>query len=154
MKDDGSDLLSLAQKYQELIESLEQQIGEARRKRTVIAEAIDILRKEGVLAQDKLSQIPPVNVSQEYSKKRNMTDSICDILQAGKMLSAEEIYDELMRHGYKSSSQSLKKDVYTRLYRLRISKVLISMKEGGLKKYRINEQGNKQEDNSLFENVK
>ena len=49
----------------------------------------------------------------------------------------EIIHTELVKNGFKSKSENLKRDIYSRLYRLEKDGVLISKKEGGVKKYSL-----------------
>jgi hypothetical protein len=49
--------------------------------------------------------------------------------------SARTILLELQKNGFKSKSKNLKRDVYTRLFRLEQKEKLISKKEKGIKIY-------------------
>jgi hypothetical protein len=140
MKEHMADLNILAKKYHELIESLENQLVEAKRKFTVVSEAIELLKKEGVFDQDKLFKIHPI-ISERY-KDMSMKKAIEDILGSNehKKLSAEDIHSELLKHCYESKSKNLKRDVYSRLFRMEENGILISIKEDGRKKYLLPEK--------------
>lgn len=137
MTDYGTDLDLLAKQYSNLIQSLEKQLEEAKRKFGMISEVVELLRKEGIYGQDKLFQVPPV-LSDRYSEM-SMGEAIKDILKSDqyKWASVEVIHAELVKNGFKSKSENLKRDIYSRLYRLEKDGVLISKKEGGVKKYSL-----------------
>lgn len=137
MTDYGTDLDLLAKQYSNLIQSLEKQLEETKRKFGMISEVIELLRKEGIYGQDKLFQVPPV-LSDRY-REMSMGEAIKDILKSDqyKWASVEVIHAELVKNGFKSKSENLKRDIYSRLYRLEKDGVLISKKEGGVKKYSL-----------------
>jgi Fic family protein len=125
-------------------------LSEARRKLTVVTEAIELLKKEGVFDQDKLFSTPEI-LSNKY-KDWGMKVAIEDILKSahGNKASAQYVISELQKHGFVSKSKNLKRDVYTRLFRLQKRGILGARKEGGLKKYfwkdeKIEEEPNKGE---------
>lgn len=137
MKEHMADLNGLAKKYREQIESLQNQLEEAKRKFTVVSEAIELLKREGIFDQEKLFEMPTV-ISDQY-KDKSMTEAVEDILRVNQpeKLSVDVIYSELVKHGFKSESQNLKGDVYSRLNRMEKSSKLISTKrgEGKMKRY-------------------
>jgi len=140
MTEHRTDLGALVKKYDQIILGLENQITEAKRKKEIVMQAINLLEKEGILEQDKLFELPPIQLSEKYAEA-SMSEAIQDILKSiDHGLSAEEIHTELTRHGYKSKSQNLKRDVYTRMYRLGQIGKLSSFKEGGVKKYKLPEK--------------
>ncbi len=132
----ASDFIALHKKYQDIIVGLEHQIEDAKRKMKVIAEAISLLEKEGILGQSEILEKQLLVLSDRYSNM-TMKQAIEDILHGGQKKSAEQIYDELMKNGFKSESKNLKRDLFTRLYALTKNDILISVKEGGLKRYTL-----------------
>ena len=145
-----ADLGLLEKRFRDEIESLELRLSEARRKLTVVTEAIELLKKEGVFDQDKLFSTPEI-LSNKY-KDWGMKVAIEDILKSahGNKASAQYVISELQKHGFVSKSKNLKRDVYTRLFRLQKRGILGARKEGGLKKYfwkdeKIEEEPNKGE---------
>jgi hypothetical protein len=150
MKEQMADLGLLEKRFRDEIESLELRLSEARRKLTVVTEAIELLKKEGVFDQDKLFSTPEI-LSNKY-KDWGMKVAIEDILKSahGNKASAQYVISELQKHGFVSKSKNLKRDVYTRLFRLQKRGILGARKEGGLKKYfwkdeKIEEEPNKGE---------
>lgn len=135
MQEQMADLGLLEKRFQDEIESLELRLSDARRKLNVVTEAIDLLKKEGVFDQDKLFSTTQI-ISDKY-KDKVMKDAIEDVLKSapGKKSSAEYVISELQRNGFVSKSKNLKRDVYTRLFRLQHRGILGARKEGGLKKY-------------------
>lgn len=131
------DLNALARKYQEQVDLLQGQLDEARKNLTVVSQAIDLLRREGNEGQEKLFNIPEV-VSSRY-KDASMSAAIKDILFQKKpeKLPAEIIYQELVKNGFKSNSTNMKRDLYTRLFRMVQSGILVSAKKGKFKKYSL-----------------
>lgn len=145
MKEQIGDLSLLEKKFQEEIKALEDQLLETKRRLNIVVEAIELLKEGGTFNQDKLFVMPEI-LSDKY-KDMSMRRAIEDILRSnhGKKLSAEFILSELKKNGFVSNSKNLKRDVYTRLFRLHKSGVLLSRKEGGLKKYFIKEEKVKEE---------
>lgn len=135
MQEHMADLSIMAKKYQERIESLEKELQEAKRKFTVVSEAIELLRKEGIFEQEKLFEAPP-KLSDRY-KDKSMPDAIEDILKTAypEKLPVDVIHSELLKNGFESKSQNLRRDLYTRLFRLEESGRLDSTKKGGVKRY-------------------
>jgi len=137
MKEQVSELAFLEKKFRDEIELLEHQLMEAKRRLTVVSEAIELLKKEGIFDQEKLFEVSPI--LSDRHKDMSLTEAIRDILESAsfKKLSAEEIYLELQKHGFKSNSRDPKRDVYTRLWRLRKGGKLFLTKEKGIKKYSL-----------------
>ncbi|HMK76435.1 MAG TPA: hypothetical protein VK568_09690 [Thermodesulfobacteriota bacterium] len=137
MADYGADLELLAKQYGNLIQSLEKQLDEAKRKFAMVSEVIELLKKEGLYGQNKLFDVPTV-LSDRYGEM-SMWEAIQDILKSEhyKWASAEVIHAELLKNGFKSKSENLKRDIYSRLYRLEKDGALISRKESGVKKYSL-----------------
>ncbi len=134
MEEHMTDLNILAKKYREQIESLQNHLDEAKRKFTVVSDAIELLKKEGVFDQEKLFETP--NVLSDQYKDKSMTEAVEDILKSNQpeKLSVDVIYSELLKHGFKSESQNLQRDVYSRLNRMEKSGKSISTKRGKGKK--------------------
>ncbi len=139
MKEQVADLGLLESRLQEEIKALEHRLSEAKRKLNVITEAIGLLEKEGILGQENL--FPQAAISTKY-QGWNMSEAIKDVLKSyqGKKMSAENILSELQRQGFTSNSKNLKRDVYTRLFRLQKRRILGLRKEGGLNKYFLKEE--------------
>ena len=141
MEEHMADLNVLAKKYQEQVDSLQGQLDEARRKFTVVSEAIQLLKREGVFDQERLFQSPMV-ISEKY-KDKTLSSAIEDVLRSNQpeKLSASFIHSELVKNGFSSDSKNIKRDVYTRLNRLEKSGKILSTKRGGKgnKKYFLKE---------------
>jgi Fe2+ or Zn2+ uptake regulation protein len=93
------------------------------------------LRREGIFEQEKLFETPTV-LSDRY-KEMGMREAIEEVLKSNQpeKLSVDFIYSELIKNGFKSGSQNLKRDLYTRLFRLEEKGILHSIKKGHTKKY-------------------
>ena len=145
-----TDLSILARKYQEQIQSLETELNEEKRKLTVVSEMIELLKREGIsYEQEKLFETSPV-LSHRY-KDMEMPEAIQDILKSREheKLSADDIYNELVKNDFSSKSKNLKGDVYTRLSRMEKGHKLASTKKkkGHLKRYFLPKmEGEKNED--------
>ena len=94
-----------------------------------------MLRREGIFEQEKLFETPTV-LSDRY-KEMGMREAIEEVLKSNQpeKLSVDFIYSELIKNGFKSGSQNLKRDLYTRLFRLEEKGILHSIKKGHVKKY-------------------
>ncbi len=135
MKEHMTDLNVLAKKYNDIIKSLEGQIDEARKKAAVVSEALELLKKEGILSQEKLFPDNPPVLSDEY-KDLTLPDAVLDILGSMKG-GADDIFDQLMMHGFKSNSKDLRRDLYARLNRMEGKGLITSKKEGRRKIYSL-----------------
>jgi hypothetical protein len=140
MEDHIPELTLLVKKYQEQVEMLEKDLLEARRKLAVASEAIDLLKSEGNFQQQKLFEVPMI-LTERY-KSMSMTDAIQDILRLHQTekLSVDVIHSELINNGFTSGSQDLKRDVYTRVFRLEKKGKLNSSKKGKVKRYFLPKQ--------------
>jgi hypothetical protein len=137
MEGNRMDLENLARKYQDQVDLLQRQMEEARGNLSVVMQALALLEKEGNGRQMALS-VAPIVVSSKY-KDMTMSEAIKDIL-AGKhpeKLSADTIYTALVQNGFKSKSQNMKRDLYTRLFRMAGQGILASAKKGKVKKYSL-----------------
>ena len=130
-----TDLDVLAKRYQERITSLENELNEEKRKFNLVSETIALLRREGIFEQEKPFETPTV-LSDRY-KEMGMREAIEEVLKSNQpeKLSVDFIYSELIKNGFKSGSQNLKRDLYTRLFRLEEKGILHSIKKGHVKKY-------------------
>jgi len=135
MKEHLTDLDVLAKRYQERITSLENELNEEKRKFNLVSETIALLRREGIFEQEKLFEAPTV-LSDRY-KDMSMREAIEEVLKSNQpqKLSVDVIYSELVKNGFKTKSQNLKRDLYTRLFRLEDAGKISSTKKGGLKRY-------------------
>ncbi|MCJ7564590.1 MAG: hypothetical protein MUP52_08375 [Candidatus Aminicenantes bacterium] len=135
MKEQINDLEILEKKLREEIEFLEAHLSVSRKKLDAVTITIELLRKNGTYEQNKLFPIQQI-ISDKY-KNIGMRAAIEDILKSSerKKMSALNIISELIKYGFQSKSKNLKRDVYTRLFRLEKRGILSSRKEGGLKKY-------------------
>lgn len=127
----------LLRKYTDGVKDLQVKLDEAKRRYTIVHEALELLRKDGHGGQERLF---PQLESDKY-KDQSMTDAIKDIIESNPnhRVSAEEVFSSLQKHGYQSGSKNLKRDVFTRLYRLRKKGKLICRTEKGIKKYYLPE---------------
>jgi cell division protein FtsB len=139
MKEQVADLSLLEKKFQDEIKALEDQLLKTKKRLTIVTEAIELLKEGGTFNQDNLF-IMPETLSDKY-KGVPMRKAIEEILRSyhGKKVSAGDVLSNLKKNGFVSKSKNLKRDVYTRLFRLRKSGILCSRTEGGLKKYFIKE---------------
>jgi len=125
-----TDLSILARKYQERIQALENDLNEEKRKFNLVSEMIELLRKEGIsYEEEKLFDASTV-LSHRY-KDMSMTKAIFDILKSRehKQLSANDVYQGLVKNDFTSRSKNLKRDVYTRLLRLEQNEKIGSTKK-------------------------
>jgi hypothetical protein len=137
MEGNRVDLEHLVRKYQEQVDSLQRQLDEAKGNLSVVSQALALLEKEGNGKQMALS-VAPIMLSTKY-KDLSMSDAIKDILRAKhpEKLSADAIYTALIENGFKSNSQNMKRDLYTRLYRMADQGSLNAIKRGKVKKYSL-----------------
>jgi len=144
-----SDLSVLAKKYRERVEGLEKELEEARKNLNVVTEVIELLKKERIYQQEKLFEVPPV-LSDRY-KDKTMTEAIEDILKTNQpeKLSVDVIHSELVKNGFKSKSQNVKRDLYTRLFRLEEKGKLDSTKKGGVKRYFLPKTGEEKNEEEI-----
>lgn len=140
MTEHKSDLAELARKFDERIKALEQELQEVKRKKKLLHDAFDLLTKEGVFEQ-RLFETTSIPLSDKYAEM-DMNEAIKDAVHSSPLghLSGDEINAELVKNGYRTSSKNLKRDVYTRLYRLEKKDELTSHKEGGVKRYSLSKQ--------------
>lgn len=133
MSDQRIDLELLAQKYEAQANDLQGKLNEVKKRYTIVSEALELLRKDGDIDQNKLFQ--PV-ISEKF-KDMSMPSAIKNIIESNpnRKASAEEIHSELIKHGFQSNSKDIKRDVYIRLYRLRKSGKLLFRSEKGIRKY-------------------
>lgn len=144
MKEQVIDLNQLIKKYKTRIESLQREIDETKNKMTIAYNALKLLEQEGLRIEKDLFEMPVYIIKESLSEKYKnygMRDAIKDILKEhpGKFLSGEEIYDDLIKNGFKSKSKNIKRDVYIQLYRMEKDGKIISKKEEGRKKYTLKE---------------
>ena len=135
MEEHAGDLSVLSKKYKEQVQALESQLAEAKRRLSVVTEAVELLMKEGVFEQEGLFPISsPISV--KYNDM-SMPQAIEAVLESTLLRKAPAriILSELEKNGFKSKSKNLKRDVYTRLFRLEHKGKLISKKEKGIKIY-------------------
>lgn len=132
-----ADLNFLVKKFQKRIESLQTEIEETKKNLNVASGAIELLRREGVLGQQRLFTSPDM-ISDRF-KDMSMTQAVENILKEKHpdKLSADDIYLELVSNGFQSDSHNLKGDVYSRLNRMNSSGKIISTKKakGKMKRY-------------------
>jgi hypothetical protein len=135
MEEHTGDLSMVAKRYKEQVEALENQLAEAKRRLAVVTEAIELLMKEGIFEQEGLFSISSP-ISSKY-RDLSMPEAIEAVLESTPLRKApaRTILVELQKNGFKSASKNLKRDVYTRLFRLEHKGKLISKKERGIKVY-------------------
>ena len=135
MKEHLTDLDVLAKRYQERITSLENELNEEKRKFSLVSDTIALLKREGIFEQEKLFETPTV-LSHRY-KDMGWREAVEEVLKSNQpdKLSADIIHSELVKNGFGTKSQNLKRDVYTNLFRLEEKGKLSSTKKGGVKRY-------------------
>lgn len=136
-------LEAIIKKSQVVIDTLMPQIEEARHNIEIAQQAMKLIEKEGTGQQEALplEVAPAIQVISDKYATMSMPEAFTDILLArDEYLGAEEIIAELQKHGFKSKSKNLKRDVYTRLYRLADKGKLLSRKEGPIKKYSVQKE--------------
>lgn len=138
MKSQISDLSQLLKKYKIEKENLEKQIKEKTEKVKIVYEALKLLEQEGSLQNTQslsATNTERVSLSEKY-KGMGLNDSILSLLaDSEKYLYGDEIYEELIKHGFSSGSGDIKRDVYISLYRLKKGDKLISRTVEKRKKY-------------------
>lgn len=127
----------LLRKYTDEVKGLQVKLDEAKKRYTTVHDALELIRKDGYVGQERLFSQPK---SDKY-KDKSMTDVIIDIIKSNlhHETSAGEVYSALKKHGFQSGSSNLKRDVFTRLYRLRKKGKLICRTKKGIKKYYLPE---------------
>lgn len=137
MGDQRIGLEVLAKKYLADMNRLEEELTEAKKRYEVVSTAIELLLKDGDPGQTELF---PMILSEKY-KGKSMTVAIMDIIESSPnhKSSANEVFSALQKHGFQSESKNLKRDVFTRLYRLRKGGKLICRREKGIYKYYLPE---------------
>ncbi len=132
-----SDLNELLKKYKSEIEKLEIRIKEKKERLNIVYEAIQLLQQEGV-TQSSLSLSSKTESITEKYKGFSMNNAILDILShSDKYLSGQQIYDEMVKNGFESSSSDIKRDVYITMYRLKKEGRVITKIHENRKKYMI-----------------
>lgn len=111
---------------------LQVQRQEALKNAEVIQQAISLIKQRTDMPQT--AQLPLPKISEKY-KDMTMTDAIHDILKHEENPNGSEVYERLTQNGFSSNSKNVKRDVYTRLYRLAVKekKILASGSRGNLR---------------------
>ncbi|MCG6534489.1 MAG: hypothetical protein L7F78_07325 [Syntrophales bacterium LBB04] len=130
------DIETLLTKYNKRVKELEDELSVLRHKLDVLREASEIAKEEGIpTKQDNLFK-ETIPTSNNY-KDMSMPEAILDAL-SNQELTGKEVYAELMRNGFKSTSKSLQGDVYGRLNRLAKDGKITASKHGKeMTRYRI-----------------
>ncbi|MCP4255711.1 MAG: hypothetical protein GY775_20365 [Candidatus Scalindua sp.] len=133
-----SDLNQLLRKYRSEIENLEKQINEKKQKVNVVYEALKLLQQEGLVEYTRKTPFKAESISEKY-KGLGINKAILEVLSisAEPYLSAQEVYDEMIKNGFESASSDIKRDVYISLYRLEKNHKLNTWKQENRKKYMI-----------------
>ena len=146
MREQAADLNLLIKKYKSILENLERQINETKEKMNVAYGALKLLEQEKLLQPTKslsdadTSGLITESLSEKY-KGMGLNKAILDILlNSDKYLDGHDIYDELIKNGFTSSSSNIKRDVYIALYRLNKENKINSKKYGNRKKYHMIKQ--------------
>lgn len=146
MREQAADLNLLIKKYKSILENLERQINETKEKMNVAYGALKLLEQEKLLQPTKslsdadTSGLITESLSEKY-KGMGLNKAILDILlNSDKYLDGHDIYDELIKNGFTSSSSNIKRDVYIALYRLNKENKINSKKYGNRKKYNMIKQ--------------
>lgn len=138
MNKQASDLNQLLRKYRSEIEELEKQINEKKEKVNVAYEALKLLQQEGLVEFIRKAPFKTESISEEY-KGLGINKAILAVLAKSKdkYLSAQEVYDDMIKNGFESASSDIKRDVYISMYRLEKNGRLNTVKKGNRKKYMI-----------------
>lgn len=138
MNKQASDLNQLLRKYRAEIENLQKQIDEKKQKVNVAYEALRLLQQEGLVEFIRKAPFKTESISEKY-KGLSINKAIIDVLSGStdRYLSAQEIYDEMVKNGFESASSDIKRDVYISIYRLEKSHKLNTIKKENRKKYMI-----------------
>lgn len=114
------------------MENLEKQLSEKKQKMETLYETIKLLRDAYPPTEEKLSKTLPTKKSLPESLTNKYSDmslreSIFDILKSQNeaYLNGQEVYDELIKNGFSSNSQDIKRDVHQLLYKLRKADKLV-----------------------------
>jgi hypothetical protein len=132
-----SDLNELLKKYKSEIEKLEIRIKEKKERLNIVYEAIQLLRQEGVTQSSFSLSSKTESITEKY-KGFSMNNAILDILShSDKYLSGQQIYDEMVKNGFKSLSSDMKRDVYITMYRLKKEGTVTTKRHENRKKYMV-----------------
>jgi Fe2+ or Zn2+ uptake regulation protein len=135
-------LNQLLMKYKSEIEDLETQIKKKKESLNIVYEALKLLQQEGSVQSTLPSlsiKAESISISEKY-KGLGINKAIIAVLSNSKdnrYLSTQEIYDEMIKNGFKSASSDIKRDVYIAMYRLEKSRKVNTIKKGNRKKYMI-----------------
>lgn len=78
------------------------------------------------------------SISEKYKGVSINKAIFCVLDNSDKYLSAQEIYEEMIKNGFESASSDIKRDVYINMYRLEKQGRVIIKKHENRKKYMIN----------------
>ena len=132
-----SGLNELLKKYKSEIENLENRIKEKKEKLNIVYEAIQLLQQEGVTRSTSSLLSKTESISEKY-KGVSKNKAILDILSnSDKYLSGQQIYEEMVKNGFESSSSDIKRDVYITMYRLKKEGKVVLKRHENRKKYMI-----------------
>ncbi len=118
--------------------ALEAQSKEAFHNAEHIQETIRLIRRRET-ASTEPELFLTKKVSDKY-KDMSMPASIEDILKNEPDLNGNEIFQRLEQNGFQSESKNLKRDVYTRLFRLATEgKINAKVRKDGIRRYTLPE---------------
>jgi hypothetical protein len=133
-----SNLDALINKYTAQLANMEAEVAEIRRKLDTVSMARDLLNKEGLSDnQTDLFVAAVKQVSDRYAEL-NYTQAISDVLKDKPDITGADMYDELLKHGFRSTSKTKRSDVFVKLYRLEKAGKIVSTKhKKGAKTYKL-----------------
>ncbi|RJQ56640.1 MAG: hypothetical protein C4526_01400 [Nitrospiraceae bacterium] len=145
MDKEASMLNSLIKKYKSEIEEYEREyankVNALKEKMHIAYEAVKLLEQEKMVQSDlpldesTFNRITPESLNEKY-KNMSLSQAVLDVLSnSDSYLDAGQVYEELIKSGYTSSSSDIKRDVFIALYRLDKREIITSKKTENRKKY-------------------
>ena len=139
--ENASELKRLIEKYELAIKRCEQEIIDKKHRQNIARQALELLIQEGV-TNVEMPQTRADRLMEKLDVAVGLSSALRTIFNSypDEFLSAQDIYEELIKNGFHSKSTNVKRDVYVRLYRMEKTEILESKEEGGIKKYRLKKE--------------
>jgi hypothetical protein len=119
---------------------LEMQSKEAFHNAENIQETIGLIKQREKMSTEPQLLFPTIKKTSDKYKGMSMSQAIIDILRNEPELKGSEIFHKLEEHGYESESKNLRRDVYTRLFRItEEGKIIAKTRNGEMKRYSLPE---------------
>jgi hypothetical protein len=133
-----TDLKRLIEEYELAIQRCEQEIIDKKRKQNIARQALELLIQEGV-TNVEMPQTRANRLLEGLDLSVGLGSALRKIFNSwpDEFLSAQDIYDQLVKNGFHSKSANIKRDVYVRLYKMEKTRTLESKEQEGIKKYRL-----------------